>query len=286
MRSRIVGAATRHPVVAYALLAYAMSWLLVLPLVLNGVGATHFALPTGWHALGALGPVTAAFLVASLTEGRQGVGKLLHSIARWRVGWLWWVVGAGTPLLMLGLSVVLIGLWSHTWPDFISLLTSPAAMSFWLVDGVLTGLLYGIGEEPGWRGFALPRLQRRWNALVATLLLFGLWTVFHTPFFFYRYTFGPASLLGFLLSLLAGAVWLTYLYNSTGGSVLITMTWHGLFNVVTAIALVALPAAAVVMSILAVLLGIVALMVGTPTRLSSARSAAATQRAPILRVGA
>jgi membrane protease YdiL (CAAX protease family) len=280
MRSRLTAAAIHHPVAAYAVLTYAITWLLVLPLVLNGFGVTHLTLPIGWHALGALGPLIAAFIVAGITQGRQGTANLLHSIGRWRVGWLWWAVGIGTPLLMLGLAIVFVGVWGRQWPDFTLTLTSASSLSFWLVDGILTGILYGVCEEVGWRGFALPRLQQRWNALVSTLLLFGIWAAFHIPFFLYRYTLGLGSLVGFLLGLFAGAVWLTYIYNSTGGSALITMVWHGLFNVVTAIALVALPPAAAVMSVLAVLLGIAALALGKPTRLSSARATEASTQTP------
>jgi membrane protease YdiL (CAAX protease family) len=274
VRSRLTAAAIRHPVVAYALLTYAITWLLVLPLVLNGVGVAHLLLPAGWHALGALGPVMAAFVIARITQGQQGTASLLRSVGRWRVGWLWWVVSIGTPLLMLGLGIVFVGVWGQQWPNFGATLASASTVSFWLVDGVLTGVLYGACEEIGWRGFALPRLQMRWNALVSTLLLFGIWAAFHIPFFLYRYPFGLGTLAGFLLGLCAGAIWLTYLYNSTGGGTLITMVWHSLFNVVNAIALVALPPAAAVMSVLAVLLGIAALVIGKPSRLSSARATA------------
>jgi uncharacterized protein len=180
--------------------------MLVLPLVLNGLGVTHLALPAGWHALGALGPVTAALLVAGPTQGRPGVTSLLASMRRWRVGWVWWAVGLGSPVVILGLGVVLIGFWSNQWLDFSQVVASSSALTFWLIDGVLIGILYGVGEEPGWRGFALRRL---WNGLVSTLLLFVMWAVFHTPFFFYRSTFGPGSLVGFLIGLLAGAFWLT-----------------------------------------------------------------------------
>jgi membrane protease YdiL (CAAX protease family) len=280
MRSRLTAAARRHPVVAYALLTYTITWILVLPLVLNGLGITHFTLPAGWHALGALGPLIAAFAVAWGTQGRQGTSALLSSIRRWRVGWFWWMISVGTPLLMLGLAIVFVGVWAQQWPNFTATLASSSSASFWLVDGVLTGILYGVCEEVGWRGFALPRLQARWNALVSTLLLFGMWAAFHIPFFLYRFPFGLGSLVGFLLGLCAGAIWLTYLYNSTGGSVLITLVWHSLFNVVNAIALVALPPAAAVMSVLAVLLGIAALAIGKPTRLSSAHATKASTREP------
>ena len=125
MRSRLTAAMRSphssrhtHPVVAYALLTYAITWLLVLPLVLNGLGVTHLILPPGWHALGALGPLIAAFAIAGITQGRRGTATLLRSIGRWRVGWLWWAVGIGTPLLMLGLAIVFVGVWGQQWPDF------------------------------------------------------------------------------------------------------------------------------------------------------------------------
>jgi CAAX protease family protein len=237
--------------------------------------------PARWLAcLGALGPLIAAFAVAWVTQGRQGAATLLRSIGRWRVGWFWWAVGIGTPLLMLGLGIVFVGVWGQQWPNFSSTLASASAVSFWLVDGLLTGVLYGVCEEVGWRGFALPRLQRRWNALISTLMLFGIWAAFHIPFFLYRYTFGLGDLVGFLLGLCAGAIWLTYLYNSTGGSVLITMVWHSLFDVASATNAIALPAAAAVMSVLAVLLGIAALAIGKPTCLSSARETEKPTQAP------
>jgi membrane protease YdiL (CAAX protease family) len=269
MKTSVVVSTRRHPVIAYALLTYAISWTLVLPLVLNSLGLTHLPLPPGWHALAALGPIAAAFIMAKVTSGRKGVIALRRSMGRWQVGWFWWLVAVGSPLLMLALSVLLVGFVSGQWLDVSSVLTSPATFSFWLVSGVLTGVIYGFGEEPGWRGFALPRLEKRWNALIATLLVFVIWALYHTPFFFYQYSFSLGTMAGFLIGLLAGAFWLTYLYNSTGGSVLIAMCWHALFNVVSAIAQAADPSALAVISMLAILLGLVAVVVGRPTRLSS-----------------
>ena len=100
---------------------------------------------------------------------------------------------------MLGLAIVFVGVWGQQWPDFRATPATASSVSFWVVDGAVTGVLYGACEEVGWRGFALPRLQRRWNAFLSTLLLFGVWAAFHIPFFLYRYSFGLGSLVGFLL---------------------------------------------------------------------------------------
>jgi len=100
-----------------------------------------------------------------------------------------------------------------------------AALPLWL-------LTFGIGEETGWRGFALPRLQRDRSALSATLILSILWALWHLPQFFYL--FEPTIAIGWLLGLICGAVLLTWLFNSTGGSILIVAIWHGCFNFISA----------------------------------------------------
>jgi membrane protease YdiL (CAAX protease family) len=101
----------------------------------------------------------------------------------------------------------------------------------WMV-GLFTGsVLYGFGEEPGWRGWLQPKLQERHSAFVATLILTPIWAVWHLPFFVYRFQFqGPGTVVGFFVGLLAGAFWLAFLFNGTG-SVMVVAVWHALWNV-------------------------------------------------------
>ena len=94
---------------------------------------------------------------------------------------------------------------------------------------------FGYGEEAGWRGFALPRLQSRHSALVASLLLAVGWAFWHVPLFFYRpgYTsMGVAGIAGWFVSLLTGAVLLTWLFNESGGSILVVALFHAAVDVV------------------------------------------------------
>ncbi len=126
--------------------------------------------------------------------------------------------------------MVLLG---NPWPDF-SLVISAGFLDYlWVVNSLLTGIVYGIGEEPGWRGFALPRLQSKWSAIKATFVLYVIWALWHVPFFAYRYSIMEFPLWAF--SLFFGALWLTFLYNSTNGSILMVIIWHSLWNVVDAI---------------------------------------------------
>jgi membrane protease YdiL (CAAX protease family) len=92
---------------------------------------------------------------------------------------------------------------------------------------------YGIGEETGWRGFLLPRLQGNRSALSATARLTLIWAGWHLPAFFFREGYvglGAAGVVGFLFGLAAGAVVLTALYNASNGSILVAALWHGSWN--------------------------------------------------------
>jgi membrane protease YdiL (CAAX protease family) len=96
---------------------------------------------------------------------------------------------------------------------------------------------YGFGEETGWRGFALPRLQKGMSVARATLILGLMWALWHTPAFLYLETFEEMGLIvlpGFLIGVLCGAVIFTWIYNGTGGSVLMVALWHGIFDLLTA----------------------------------------------------
>jgi len=105
-----------------------------------------------------------------------------------------------------------------------------AAWSLWFATS-------GCGEEIGWRGFLLPRLQEHHSPLRSSALLTVGWAAWHIPAFFYipgYAAFGLRILPGFFFSLFAGAVVLTWLYNISGRSVMPAILWHASFNFVTA----------------------------------------------------
>jgi membrane protease YdiL (CAAX protease family) len=125
---------------------------------------------------------------------------------------------------------------------------------------------FGLGEEAGWRGFALPRLQQGRSALSATLILWVLWALWHTPLFFYMYPLG--ILPGFLIGLLSGAITFTWIYNSTDGSVLMTILWHGLFNYGTACSVCKTGPSAAILSALVMILSVLIVMIAKPATLA------------------
>jgi membrane protease YdiL (CAAX protease family) len=177
------------------------------------------SLAFGFLAL--FGPAAAALVVAALAEGRAGVRDLLRRVAIWRVGPAWYAVALGLPAL---LSLLVVGLGVA--------LGAPAEVRFSdLSPLTLTLFVLVIGEELGWRGFALPRLQARFGALGASLLLGLLWAGWHLPNQFipglevYGYGF-PA----FTAYVVAMTVLFTWLANYTRGSVLLAWLFHGAIN--------------------------------------------------------
>jgi membrane protease YdiL (CAAX protease family) len=201
------------------------------------VGHQVVASGRGWptHFPALLGPAAAAFLVVAAISGRAGVASLLRRIGLWRVSWRWWLV-ALSPAAFLGLALLASGMTGSE---------LPRVADFGLFSGVPTAGLLGVsllvivgalGEEIGWRGFALPALQRRFSPLVASLILAGIWALWHLPQFFVIATyqsFGVAQSVGFVFALSCGAIVLTWLYNRSGGSILLVAVWHGLFNLVS-----------------------------------------------------
>jgi hypothetical protein len=179
-----------------------------------------------------MGPLISAILVAAIIDGKDGLKKLWQQCVKWNVGVKWYLVALGLPVL---LSVVSVGIgWLASGGKLTYTFKLPLEnfLPFFLYMLIFTG----ITEEPGWRGFALPRLQSRYNAEQASWILGILWGVWHFPFIIYcTYNAGIAPLLFSLLGLTLGIVgWTmvnTWLYNNTR-SVLIMILLHGWGNTV------------------------------------------------------
>jgi membrane protease YdiL (CAAX protease family) len=228
--------AARHPLITYFVLAYAFSWVVAIPLAAAAQGWVGWSLPPALHYMTGYGPLLSALITVALVEGKPGVRDLLRRMTQWHARPAWWLV-AVSPIVLYGVAVVTLRFVRGTWSDpgalgrlnFLPDLGA-GALLLWLVT-------FGLGEEPGWRGFALPRLQRRHSALAATLILAAFWICWHLPSFFYLGTYmklGVSVLPMFSLGIAAGAIVLTWLYNGSGGSVLLTAVAHASLNFVTA----------------------------------------------------
>ena len=215
-------------------MAFAFSWIVWSPWVLSedGAGLLPFSSPllAGFLVpLGILlGPTLSGFIMAGATEGRAGIRRLLRRIVLWRVGLRWYLFALlGVPMVMaLGTLIVPGGLASvlGLGPGYV-----PGYLASFVLITILGGPLF---EEPGWRGFALPRLQPLHGPLVGTLILGVLWALWHLPEFLvpaWAASSGGSGFIDivkFVVIAVGFAIVTTWVFNNTKGSVFMAILVH------------------------------------------------------------
>ena len=217
----------RYPLTAFFVLAYALSWPYMIVDALGSHGVLAFRLPMLlWIPMG-YGPTFAALIVTGALAGRSGIRTLLGRLLIWRVGWPWYAITIFGSVFLSGITVLLYALLSGTPP------VAPAVSTQVLITAPLLFLIGGLvnGEEIGWRGFALPRLLAKHSALTASLILGSLWALFHLPLFFTRGdSFASTPPLSFLVRMIGAAILFTWVFNNTGGSLLLAYLMHAASN--------------------------------------------------------
>jgi uncharacterized protein len=221
----VKNAVRQHPLACFFALAYAVSWLLWLPLVIAGDGSPSgpsFAL----LLLGSLVPSSVAIALVAFLHGKAGVRKLLRRLLIWRVGFGWWaavVVLSTFAAVAVGLSILVGG----ESPDVTVVVPGAVVLFFLSIFPGSAG-----GEEIGWRGFALPHLQSARSALTASVVLGVVWGVWHLPLYLIGADIRPIGLFApWVVLTVAMSVILTWMYNGTGGSLLIVVVFHAASNV-------------------------------------------------------
>jgi membrane protease YdiL (CAAX protease family) len=234
--SAITSFARRNPLPTFYLLAYAISWGIWVPMAAIGIdiGST---LGAALHVAAIFGPTMAALLLTVMTRRGHGIRVLLTSLLQWRVDPRWYAIAVfmfpATMLLAIGATAALGG----AAPDF----SSPASLAILLALDSLMIVAGSIGEEVGWRGYALPRHLHSRAPLTASVMLGALWGVWHTPVYFVSGTgqFLTAQTsgsfivpyLGFLVWTIGLSVLFTWLLLNTGGSLLIAVLFHASINI-------------------------------------------------------
>jgi uncharacterized protein len=212
-----MSAVKRHPLVVFFVLAYALSWW---PSVLYAVDLSP-------QPIVGFGPFLAAIVVLAATRGKSGVVTLLRRMVRWRVSPAWYAVALLLPVVITVAATVLnvllgaqapssaeLGGWTNLFPTFFLLLLIPGIGGAW--------------EEPGWRGYALPRLQAEHSALSASLTLGVLWAFWHLPLM----VVGEVNWSDLVL-VIAVSVVFAWMFNNASGSVLIAMLMHAMNNTIS-----------------------------------------------------
>jgi len=223
--ARLPALVRAHPLVAFFVLAYGISWgiLLVLYGQMHASAQVVILVQT-------LGPTVAARIVLTAVGGDPAYREMRRGGRMWRVGVRWYLVAMlGLPAACLVAVAVL--------PGGVDALrgAAPAALAgtflFYLVFGFFSGPLF---EEPGWRGFALPRLEQARGPIVGTLVLGALWGCWHLPQFLVPEWAAqnggadPGTIAAFLVLVMALSPLLTWVYNRTGSLWMAMVTHSGI----------------------------------------------------------
>ena len=195
---------------------------------------------------GAFAPSLMAVTLIGVSEGRRGLREVARRMLIWRVGVGWYMLVLAVPAAIVLAAIQVGWVFGTAAPDFANppirmlLAVSETAVPLWvlLLPIFLQQLVFGsaMGEEMGWRGYALPRLQARHSALRASLLLGTIWGLWHVPRLWVQYE-GPAGLpfvwfvLGSVLGTVATAIMFTWVWNSTRGSLLLVLLFHAAYSV-------------------------------------------------------
>jgi membrane protease YdiL (CAAX protease family) len=218
------------PLSTYLLLTFGSAWLIWSPLLVAGYMRLTLPIPSIiLITLGTFAPTITALFLTRRYAGKTELRRLLGRALIWRVSPIWYVITVAGPALIMLLATGIHILLGGTAPDYVPF---GARWLIVAVNFVLVFLIGGpLGEEFGWRGFAIPSLEARFSPLWASLILGIIWTVWHLPLFFISGSaqnslpFGMYALLTIPLTLL-----ITSVYHGSGDSLLLVMLFHAAVN--------------------------------------------------------
>lgn len=229
----------RYSLVVFFLLAFVIAWGFWIPAALASKGLLSFSFPVVLAGLlGAWGPSLAGIIITAVKDGRDGPRMLFKRLSVWRVGIHWYLFVLLWPAVLSLLVTAFSMLLGSSSPDFANPPVTyeypapPEAFSAGflpLLPIVFVTQVFGssMGEELGWRGFALPRLQARQSALLASGILGVVWGLWHLPRFWTPGDpFDIASFGWLMLGFVLNSVLYTWVFNNTKGSLLLVLLFH------------------------------------------------------------
>jgi membrane protease YdiL (CAAX protease family) len=207
-----------HDLLTFFVLTFLFTFGVWFMAITTGVGTLQdFAL---W------GPALSAILITTVTRGKPGLLALFRRLLLWRVPARWYlVIFLGWPAISIQAALLHAQLtnqpvmieWSR-WSGFLTWLFSALVLGFWAC------------EEIGWRGFALPRLLERWNALFSSIVLGIVWAGWHLPYYLRPEGIHP-DFYPFVVFAVSLSILMTWVFNHTQGSILVATFLHFWVNV-------------------------------------------------------
>ena len=226
----------KRPLVTYILIAYSISWILVLSFYLiykNGLISLEMLNLLG--SLGAAGPFISAIITTRIYYKSEGLSKLFLGFSLNRIDKKSLLLSL-TPAIFLLTGIMVYPIWKGTAYSFeitksVFHLNSTLSYLGWIVPFIA----YSLFEELGWRGFALPHLQEKYTAFKSSVILTPIIAVWHLPAFLYRLNFSVMITIGFFFGMFIGVVIFTSLFNMSKGSVSLVILFHLANNIASAL---------------------------------------------------
>ncbi len=215
----------RHPLVSFFILAYGIAWISLASRNIVGENISY--------GIASFAPAISAVTMAVASEGKAGIQALIAQLFLWRVNIKWYLIAVLAPIaleLMAFLTHRLIG-GAGTSVHFTDWIQTLPAQLPWLFIFLLFLVILSSGEELGWRGYAMPRLQAQCGPIGGSLILGLLWGFWHLPVFWI-----PGSVQyglpvpGYVLATIGFTFIYTCIYNGTRGSVLLASLYHAASN--------------------------------------------------------
>ncbi len=206
-------------------IALAITWFISFMIVVG-------VFPEWFHYFNALGPLLATFFVVWKTNS---FGKLLSLFHIRKLKWF--LVGGTSPIWVTALLYFIAWIFKANLPSLNLLFEVNFLGNIGFLAIFLWIISFGIGEEIGWRGFLLPELLKKHGIIKSTLILWGFWTLWHLPFFFYIPNYlnmNLGAIFGFVFSLLSGSILLSWVFINSNKSLPTVILWHACFDFVTA----------------------------------------------------
>jgi len=215
----------QHQLISFFSLTYLIAFGVTFTYILLRPGEPSYKWSLDWF-LNAFSPTISALILSWIIGGWAAVRQLLSGFTRWKVGLRWYFAAAFLVLGPLAFAFVYGALGNPV----------PGLQPGWTLPLILGQLVFQLfsgplAEEAGWRGFALPRLQEKHNALVSSLILGVIWCCWHIPLFFLPGASQQSIPFPIYLMLVVTlGVYFTWLYNNAHGSLIITVLAHFCFN--------------------------------------------------------
>lgn len=197
----------RHAFIVFVALTVLISWL---PWIITGSGFLVF------------GPSIAGVIVIAMTSGKEGLRDMQKRSLRWRVGFRWWAVALFGSVFIILPAIAINAMMGGSSPSLAFF-----QQEWYLIPVIFLLTIIGgpLGEEFGWRGFALPNLQQKWGAMIASIIIGIVWALWHLPLFFQEDSIHAQIGIKFLPVYIIGeivlAIIITWVYNKTGSSLLV-----------------------------------------------------------------